>query len=81
MNIHVLIITTEEHQMQTEIRYDNLRRYWLRISESHFENGGIPDVLVNRIRKKGYIECQTLTLMKLNQKIEDSHHEVRLLIS
>ena len=63
--------------MQAETRYDNARRYWLRISESSFDDRNIPDMLVNRIRKKGYIECQTLNLMKLNQRIEDSHQEVR----
>jgi DNA mismatch repair protein MSH4 len=39
----------------------------------------MPDVLVNRYRKKGYIECQTLDLVKLNQRIQDSHQEVVLM--
>jgi DNA mismatch repair protein MSH4 len=65
--------------MQAETKYDNSRRYWLRISETSFDGRSLPDVLVNRYRKKGFIECQTLDLMKLNQRIEDSHQEVVLM--
>jgi DNA mismatch repair protein MSH4 len=65
--------------MQAETKYDNSRRYWLRIVESDFDDRTVPDILVNRYRKKGCIECQTLDLMKLNQKIEDSHQEVILM--
>src|SRR3954447_15942044 len=65
--------------MQAETKYDNSRRYWLRIYESDFEDRPLPDILINRYRKKGFIECQTLDLMKLNQRIEDSHQEVILM--
>lgn len=49
------------------------------MSESYFADRPVPDILVNRFHKKGLIECQTLDLMKLNQRIEDSHHEVVLM--
>lgn len=62
--------------MQAETRYDNSRRYWLRISESDFDGRDVPNILINRILTKGYLECQTLNLKKLNQRIEDSHQEV-----
>jgi DNA mismatch repair protein MSH4 len=65
--------------MQSETRYDNARRYYLRVSESDFDGRALPDILVNRYRKKGFIEFQTLELMKLNQRIEDSHQEVVLM--
>lgn len=71
----LILVITEICQMQAETRYDNSRLYWLRISESDFDGRPLPNVLVNRIRKKGYIECQTLDHMKFNQKIEDSHKE------
>ena len=61
------------------MRYDNARRYWLRICQSSLGDRHLPDVFINRFRKKGYIECQTLDLMKLNQRIEDSHQEVVLM--
>ncbi|TEY82963.1 hypothetical protein BOTCAL_0026g00260 [Botryotinia calthae] len=72
---------TEIHQnyeIQGETRFDNLRKYYLRFSENEFDGRAIPDVLINRFRRKGYLECQTLDLIKLNQKIEDSHIEVIL---
>jgi DNA mismatch repair protein MSH4 len=65
--------------MQAETKYDNSRRYWLRIHESDFDDRPLPAILVNRFRNKGFIECQTLDLMKLNQRIEDSHQEVILM--
>jgi len=62
--------------MRAETKYDNSRRYWLKVAESDFDTRDLPDILVNRVRKKGWIECQTLDLMKLNQRIEQSHQEV-----
>lgn len=61
------------------MRYDNSRRYWLRIRESDLDDRPLPDILINKFRKKAYIECQTLDLVKLNQRIEDSHQEVILM--
>jgi DNA mismatch repair protein MSH4 len=64
--------------MNVEIRYENARQYYLRVLASDFDNRAVPDILVNRFRKKDFIECQTLDLMKLNQRIFDSHAEVVL---
>lgn len=61
------------------MRYDNSRRYWLRICQPNTVDRTLPDVFINQFRKRGYIECQTLDLMKLNQRIEDSHQEVVLM--
>ncbi|CCU74515.1 hypothetical protein BGHDH14_bgh05173 [Blumeria hordei DH14] len=69
----------QKHEMNAETRFDKLRRYYLRVSETDFEGKILPEVLVNCFRKKGYIECQTLDLMKFNQRIEDSHQEVILM--
>lgn len=65
--------------MIAETRYDNSRRYFLHVRETDFENRAIPDILINRFRKKGIIECQTLHLVKLNQRIDGSHQEVVLM--
>jgi DNA mismatch repair protein MSH4 len=62
-----------------ETRYENGRRYFLRLSEHEYVGRDIPDILINRFRKKGYLECQTIELVKLNQKIEDSHQETILM--
>ena len=69
----------EQFGVRTETRYDNARKYYLRVNESTLEGRVMPDVLINCYRKKGYIECQTLDLVKLNQRIEDSHQEVVLM--
>lgn len=69
----------ERYEIQAEIRYENARRYYLRIPEVVFQDRSTLDVLINRFRKKGYIECQTLDLVKLNQRIQDSHQEVVLM--
>jgi DNA mismatch repair protein MSH4 len=65
--------------MQAETRYENARHYYLRLYESDFNGREIPEVLVNRYQKKGFIECQTLDLMKLNERIQDSHNEIVLM--
>lgn len=39
----------------------------------------MPDILINRYANKGFIECQTMDLVKLNQRIEDSHQEAVLM--
>lgn len=43
---------------------------------SELEDRNLPEVFINSFKRKGIIECQTLDLVKLNQKIMDSHHEV-----
>ncbi|KAM3079286.1 MutS protein msh4 [Clarireedia jacksonii] len=69
----------QKYEMQAETRFDNPRGYYLRFSENDFDGRKVPEILVNCFRKRGFIECQTLDLMKLNQKIADSHEEVILM--
>lgn len=57
------------------MKYDTARSYY--ISLSAFElDGALPEDFINVFRRRDRIECQTLDLVKLNQKISDSHHEV-----
>lgn len=65
--------------MVADTRYDNSRRYYLRVAESDFEGRALPDILINRYKKNAWIECQTLDLVKLNQRMEGSHQEVVLM--
>jgi DNA mismatch repair protein MSH4 len=46
------------------------------LAEFEEKDGGIPDVFINVVRRKKMVECQTLELVKLNQKITDAHNEV-----
>lgn len=61
------------------MKYDTARQYYIRIAVSELEERNLPDVFINVFKRKKFIECQTLDLLKHNQKIIDSHHEVLLL--
>jgi DNA mismatch repair protein MSH4 len=55
--------------MQAETKYENARHYFLRLYESDFDGREIPDILINRYQKKGFIECQTLDLQELIENL------------
>ncbi|KAH6707329.1 DNA mismatch repair protein MutS [Verticillium dahliae] len=55
-----------------KLKYDTTRRYWLQLKAADFQNRAIPDVLVNRVIKKGHIECLTLQMKKFDFRIADS---------
>lgn len=56
------------------MKFDRARQYYISLSATTVES--LPDVFINVFRKKNRIECQTLDLVKLNQKITDAHNEV-----
>ncbi len=58
------------------MKYDTARQYYIRIAVSELDDRNLPDVFINAFKKRNMIECQTLDLLKWNQKIVDSHHEV-----
>ncbi|ROV92998.1 hypothetical protein VMCG_09027 [Cytospora schulzeri] len=64
--------------LAADLRFENRRQYWLRYRCSDFENGLIPGALINCVRKKEYLECQTLQMIKLNQRMTDSVDEVTM---
>jgi DNA mismatch repair protein MSH4 len=59
-----------------EARYDETRNFFLRFRAADFEHRSIPDEFINRLRKKNWIECQTLRIIQLNQRISDSAVDV-----
>ena len=61
------------------MKFEPARQYFIRIPVSELEERDLPEVFINVFRKKNKIECQTLDLLKWNQKIADSHHEVLLM--
>lgn len=64
----------ESHDIGLDLKYDNARQYYISISPAEAES--LSDVFINVYRRKNHIECQTLDLVKLNQKITDAHNEV-----
>ncbi|CAJ0549703.1 Ff.00g033160.m01.CDS01 [Fusarium sp. VM40] len=66
----------EVHKIEASLRYDNGRKYWLRLRAADFDDRPIPELLINVVRKKDMIECQTLDLLKLNLRLSDTTNEV-----
>ena len=58
------------------MRFDNGRKYWLRLKAADFDDRSLPDIIINAVRKKDKIECQTLNLVKLNLRLSDTSNEV-----
>lgn len=69
----------EEHNLPLQTKYENARQFYIRLAASELAERDLPAVFRNVVRKKAWIECQTLDLMKRNQKISDSHSEVLLM--
>ncbi|OQD83666.1 hypothetical protein PENANT_c015G03330 [Penicillium antarcticum] len=65
---------SENCDIVLDLKYDIARQYY--ISMPAAEPGPLPDVFINVYRKRNRVECQTLDLVKLNQKITDAHSEV-----
>ncbi|GLA94913.1 mutS protein msh4 [Aspergillus tubingensis] len=64
----------ETHSIALDLKFDRARQYYISLPAAALES--LPDVFINVYRKKNRIECQTLDLVKLNQKITDAHNEV-----
>ncbi|KAJ5541790.1 hypothetical protein N7494_006866 [Penicillium frequentans] len=64
----------DTHDMALDLKFDSARHYYICIPSAEPEP--LPGILINIFRKRNRIECQTLDLVKLNQKITDAHNEV-----
>ncbi|KAJ5623893.1 hypothetical protein N7510_000202 [Penicillium lagena] len=62
-------------EMALDLKYDTARQYYICIPTAE-QPEPLPSVFINVYRKRNRIECQTLDLVKLNQKIADAHNEV-----
>lgn len=69
----------EEHGLPLQTKFDNVRQFYLRLPAGELEERDLPAIFINVYRKKYMIECQTLDLLKRNQKIADSHIEVMIM--
>lgn len=72
----LFIICTVQHSLVLETKFDPQRKYYVRVSVDDLEEGVLPPVFINNVRRKGFIECQTMELLKCNQKIGDCHDEI-----
>lgn len=69
------LIFTDTTEVNLELKFDSARHYYLRIPLNSIEETMIPEIFVNRFRRNKHLECQTLELIKFNQKIKDAHNE------
>ena len=58
-----------EHGLVVDMRFEQGRQFYIRIPAYEFEDRLLPPVFTNAIKKKGNVECQTLDLIKFNQKV------------
>ncbi|KAF6823373.1 DNA mismatch repair protein msh4 [Colletotrichum plurivorum] len=75
---HVDLLRTELG-IEASLQFKPKRQYYLAVREVEYEDRPIPDILVNRVTKRGKIECTTIRLKQLNQRISDSSAEVVML--
>ncbi|KND89999.1 MutS protein [Tolypocladium ophioglossoides CBS 100239] len=66
----------EQYEINAALKFDNGRKYWLRVNAAEFDSGTPPPVFINLVRKKDKLECQTLNLVKLNVRLSDTSNEV-----
>ncbi|KAH7391848.1 muts domain V-domain-containing protein [Pyrenochaeta sp. MPI-SDFR-AT-0127] len=72
----------QEHGIKIDLKYENARQFYIRISKSELEGRTLPSIFTNVVRRKNHIECQTLELMKPYtnmSQINLSHQEVILM--
>ena len=55
--------------MKLDLKYETARQLYFKIALSELESKSLPPVFTNIIRRHKYIECQTVELMKRNQKV------------
>lgn len=68
----MLTHASEEYDIPLDLKYENARQFYFRIAMVDLEDRPLPPVFTNVFRKKNMIECQTLELMKRNQKVISS---------
>lgn len=64
------------HKLHLELKFDSARQFYIRLPVSDLEERPLPPIFTNMFKKKNMVECQTLELMKINQKVLDAHLEV-----
>ncbi|KXJ96046.1 muts domain V-domain-containing protein [Microdochium bolleyi] len=67
------------HETDAEVKFDERRCFWLRLRRADFENKPLPDIFINVTTKGTWIECQTMSLIQLSNRVADSHNEAVML--
>lgn len=64
---------TEQYNLKLELKFDNIRQYYLRLHQNELHDRPLPEEFINVVKKRDLIECSTLKLVKLNQKANTTH--------
>lgn len=65
-----------QHGIQLTVKFDHGRKYWLRIKSGDLNKDTLPQVFINVVKKKDHIQCQTLSLVKLNFRLSETSNEI-----
>ncbi|KAK5204347.1 MutS protein msh4 [Exophiala xenobiotica] len=65
-----------DHELSIDLKFDTSRQYYLRLYGPDLDNTSLPPIFINTYRRSKFIECQTLELVKMNQKIRNAHADV-----
>jgi DNA mismatch repair protein MSH4 len=66
------MLLKEKYNLSTALKYEAARGFYIQIPKSdleQFDHGNLPPEFTNKVKRKNYIECQTVELMKKNQKV------------
>jgi len=66
----------QAYELHLELKFDTARQFYIRLPVSDLEERTLPQIFTNSVKRKAIVECQTLELVKINQKIVDAHIEV-----
>ncbi|KAM3510919.1 hypothetical protein MY11210_005457 [Beauveria gryllotalpidicola] len=73
---HYVEQLNEKFSVTATLKFDNGRKYWLKLSIGDYNSVDPPGFFINVAKKRGAIECQTLDLVKLNMRLSDTSNEV-----
>jgi DNA mismatch repair protein MSH4 len=72
-DVHTLVEElTKEYELPLELRFEAGRGYYFRLLATELEDKPLPEVFVNVIKKKKWVEMSTLDMMKRNGKVNIS---------
>ncbi|CEJ93779.1 hypothetical protein VHEMI09348 [[Torrubiella] hemipterigena] len=76
-DVHQLVDDLKEkHEITVQLKYDNSRKYWLKLNVGEYSRITSPSIFINTIKKPKHIECQTLELVKLNMRISETSESI-----
>jgi DNA mismatch repair protein MSH4 len=62
-------IAVGEYHIAMDMKYETRRQFYIRIPTTELVDRELPTIFTNTVKRKGYLECQTIALLKFNQKV------------